>query len=96
MQSNWDSQVVPAITGIKQAVIVLVVGAGEKDHQSAFDRGLQQLQHTGDTSEPEECANTEHRHDGVLVSFGAIKDGSDSASDILGELHLEFQSKILG
>jgi hypothetical protein len=43
MQSDRNSEVVPAVTGIKQSIVVLVVGAREKNDQSALDIWLEQL-----------------------------------------------------
>ena len=53
MKCDGDRQIIPAVTSIEEAIVVLVIGTREEHGEATFDSRLKKLEYTRDASEAE-------------------------------------------
>src|SRR5680860_229272 len=67
MESDALGQVVPAVAGVEQAIVVLVLGAREEHHKSTTDDLLDLADEFRDAQEPVQRRGSEERYDRLFV-----------------------------
>ena len=86
LRRDRDRQVVPAVPRVQEAVVVVLVDAGEEDEQPPPDVGLDQGEHLGDPGEAEEGRHARDRHDRVVGLVERLHVLDDPPGDRLLEL----------